>query len=301
MTIQLDPAARHDVVETDELFARVDGCDLLARVYRPERAARALPGLVDVHGGAWSRFDRRVGAPHARALAARGAVVASLDFRQAPDHAYPSACADVAAGVRWMRAHAERLGVEVRALGLIGASSGGQIALEVALQPGSAQHAGTPIQLPAGTLDATSGDDSVSFVLALFPVTDPWARYRYALSRRDDPPEPDVGFHPKLLLAAQRAYFGSEENMHRASIPRILRAGEAKSLPPLWIAQPEDDANVPAELTRDLVSAYRELGGAVECALFEGEPHGFVHREGAGAERCIEAMRAFIDTQLRLL
>ena len=301
MTIQLDSAVRHAVLETDEVFARVHGGELVARVYHPELAPRPLPGLIDVHGGAWSHFDRRAGAHHARALAERGAVVVSLDFRQAPDHTYPSACADVAAGVRWLRAHSERLGVDARAIGLIGASSGGQIALEVALQPSSAQHAGTAIRLPDGTFDVTPGDDSVAFVLALFPVTDPWARYRYALSRRHDPPEIEVGFHPQLLLAAQRAYFGTEENMQRASIPRILRAGEAKSLPPLWIAQPEHDANVPAPLTQDLVSAYREREGAVECVLFEGEPHGFVHRPGAGTESCIEAMRAFIDTQLRAL
>ena len=60
------------------------------------------PAVIDVHGGAWTRGDRATGAIHCRALAACGLVVASVDFRQGPDHQHPAASRDVAAGVRYV-------------------------------------------------------------------------------------------------------------------------------------------------------------------------------------------------------
>src|SRR5262245_32915443 len=103
--VQFDPAAPYEVEEADVAFARPEGTDLLARIYRPRgKAAGPLTALVDVHGGAWSRFDRTYGVIHGRALAASGLVVVSVDFRQGPDHRYPKARADVAAAVRYVRA-----------------------------------------------------------------------------------------------------------------------------------------------------------------------------------------------------
>src|SRR3954466_6076202 len=102
----------YEVEETDVVFAKVGGTELQARVYRPKRAPASLPGIVDVHGGAWSRGDRTGGAQVGRALASSGTLVASLDFRQGPDHKHPAIAQDAAAGVRWMRAHAARLGVD---------------------------------------------------------------------------------------------------------------------------------------------------------------------------------------------
>lgn len=173
-TVRFDSAGPYDVAEEDVVFAKPAGQPLLARIYRPEGTpAEPLAAVVDVHGGAWARLDRTVGAPHSRALAACGLVVASLDFRQGPTHQHPAASADVAAGVRYVRAHARRLGIDPRRIGLLGSSSGGQLALLVAVRPGVPEHAGTPIMGPDGSLSESPGDDSVAFVLALYPVAIP--------------------------------------------------------------------------------------------------------------------------------
>src|SRR5258705_12013013 len=112
MTVRLNPSGRYKVNETDPLFARPDGAELLAWIYRPGVAAdRPLGAVVYVHGGAWARLDRTADAIMCGALAGSGLVVIALDFRQAPDHRFPVASADIAAGVRYARAHAGRLGV----------------------------------------------------------------------------------------------------------------------------------------------------------------------------------------------
>src|SRR5258705_1116505 len=151
VSIRFDPSAPYEVDESDVPFARPGGVELLARVYRPRgEPAAPLAVLVDVHGGAWSRNDRTSGAVHGRALAASGLVVVSLDFRQGPEHKHPAASADVAAGVRYVRAHAQRLGVDPRRVGIVGSSSGGQLPLPQAVEPGPPPPARPPTLPPGG-------------------------------------------------------------------------------------------------------------------------------------------------------
>jgi len=298
VSTRFDPSAPYEVDVEDTPFAQPTGVQLLARVYRPRgEPAAPLAALVDVHGGAWSRGDHTTGALHGRALAASGLVVVSLGFRQGPDHKHPAASADVAAGVRWVRAHAARLGVDPRRVGLVGASSGGQLALLHAVKPDAPEHAGVPIVQPDGSLDASPGDASVAVVLALYPVADPLARYRYALSRVDEPPQPS-GFQAKRLVDAHHGYFADEAAMAAASVTRVLAAGEATALPPAWVAQPELDDNVPAAITDALVEAYRKAGGAIERTMFPGARHTFIQNPGPDTDRAIALMREVLVARL---
>jgi acetyl esterase/lipase len=298
LSVRFDSSAPYEVDEQDVPFARPGGVELGARVYRPRgEPAAPLAALVEVHGGAWSRGDRTTGALHCRALAASGLVVVSLDFRQGPAHKHPAASADVAAGVRFVRAHAGRLGVDPRRIGILGSSSGGQLALLQAVRPGVSEHAGTPIVLPDGSLGAGPADDAVAFVLALYPVADPLARYRYALSRKDEPPPPS-GFVAQRLIDAHHGYFADEAAMAEASVTRILSAGQARALPPAWVGQPELDDNVPAAITEALVAAYRQAGGVIERALFAGARHTFIQSASADTDKALTLMRDFIGAQL---
>ncbi len=295
MKICFDPAAPYEVEEVDVLFARPEGKELQARVYRPKGEPVApLAALVDVHGGAWSRGDRTTGAHHGRALAASGLLVVSLDFRQGSEHKHPAASADVAAGIRYVRAHARRLGVDPGRIGLVGSSSGGQLALLGAVKPGAPEHAGTPIVLHDGSLDAAAGDESVAFVLALYPVADPLARYRYVVGRQDD----GSGFDAKRLIAAHHGYFTNEAQMAEASVTRIVTARETRALPPAWVAQPELDDNVPSAITEALVRAYQQADGEIERVHFAGAKHGFIQQASADSDKAIAMMRDFIGRQL---
>jgi acetyl esterase/lipase len=295
MKIRFDQAAPYEVEETDVPFARAEGRELQARIYRPRGEADIpLAALVDVHGGAWSRGDRLTGAFHGRALAASGLLVVSLDFRQGSEAKHPAASADIAAGARYVRANAQRLGVDPRRIGIVGSSSGGQLALLAGVKPGAPEHAGTPIVRADGSLDAGPGDESVAFILALYPVADPHARFRYVVGRRDD----GSGFDAERLIAAHHGYFASEAQMAEASVTRIVAAREAQALPPVWVAQAELDDNVPAAITEAFVQAYQQAGGSVERVHFPGARHGFIGQPGADADKAIALMRDFIGRQL---
>ena len=81
---------------------------------------------------------------------------------------------------------------------------------------------GTPVLDTNGTqLDATRVSATVSYTLALWPVSDPLFRYHYA--KRVDRAD---------LIEGHDAYFASEDDMASASIQRVLDEGEASVMPP---------------------------------------------------------------------
>lgn len=297
MTVRFDPTGPYEVDETDTPFARPPGAELLARIYRPRVAAdRPLGAVVYVHGGAWARLDRTADAIMCGALAASGLVVVALDFRQASDHRFPVASADIAARVRYARTHAGRLGVDPARIGL-GSSSGGQLALLHAVRPDAPERAGPPIVRPDGSLDPAASDASVAFVVALYPVADPLARYHYALSREHEPPPPS-GFDAKRLIASHRAFFADEAAMEAASVTQIVSARRATALPPIWVAQPDRDDNVPAAITVAFVKAYQGAGGSVEHAHFPDARHSFAQQASPDTDKCVALVRDFIGRQL---
>ena len=290
-------AGPHEVEVADTPYARPGGVELLARVYRPIGAAAApRAAVVYVHGGAWARLDRTADAILCHALAASGRVVVGLDFRQAPEHRFPAASADVGAGVRYARAHAGRLGVDPTRIGLLGSSSGGHLALLHAVRPGAPEAVGTPIVTPDGAPDPGRGDAGVAFVVALYPVADPLARYRYALSREHEPPPPS-GFDAKRLIASHRAFFADEAAMAAASVTGVVAEGRATALPPVWVAQPDLDDNVPAAITLAFVDAYRGAGGSVEHVHFPESRHGFAQQESPATDKCVAHVLDFVGRQ----
>ncbi|MEZ5596791.1 MAG: alpha/beta hydrolase fold domain-containing protein [Pseudomonadales bacterium] len=158
-----------DIRETDEVWARPQGVDLLVRLYREEsRDGERLPVVISVHGGAWNHFDRTAGALYQRALAQAGNLVVAIDFRQGPAHQHPAASADIAAARRWVRCNA--CGAAERGChlhGLLGSSSGGHPGAvrgntaERGHAPGNAARDRRRIR-PADDVDA-----SVSYLVAL--------------------------------------------------------------------------------------------------------------------------------------
>ena len=225
-----------DAVQSQpQVYGRADAADLLAECYRHrDPAARNRRAVVMVHGGAWTSNDRHTPVVVCEDLARHGFTVFSLDFRDGRNGKHPCAVQDITAGIRHVRANAADLDVDPDAIGLIGSSSGGHLVLLAAIQPDIEAHRGTAVDL-GGTLgDASDVSAAVSCVVALWPVSDPLVRFRYAQ---------DVG--REELVAAHLRYYDDEEHMHAASVQRALCAGEAERTPPLLLVQPGEDANVP--------------------------------------------------------
>jgi acetyl esterase/lipase len=96
------------------------------------KAAGARPCVLVIHGGAWSAGNSRQLPELNGVLARKGYVVASMNYRLAPDHRYPAPVRDVAAALNFLRTHAARWHIDTTRFVLLGRSAGAEIALMAA-------------------------------------------------------------------------------------------------------------------------------------------------------------------------
>ena len=273
-----DPDAQRvvgSVTVTDEAWSESGRGALLARIYRAEGDG-PRPVILDIHGGAWNFGDRTRGELYATALAQAGFVVAAIDFHDGPDYQHPAASRDVVGAVRWLRLNAERLAIDTTSIGMVGSSSGGHLVMYAGVVPNASFHQGALVRLDGELVDPAGTDPTVSYIMALWPVSDPFFRYRYAKR---------VGM--ERLVDAHDAFYADEGEMREASVPRIVTAGEAERLPPLLVVQPGEDTNVPVDMTFDLLRSWQNRGGYVEYSYFPDEPHGFGHGPSEATDRMV--------------
>jgi acetyl esterase len=130
-TAGLGPFA--DVAAVTEHRAPVAGGEITVRMYSPGGAG-PHPALVFYHGGGWVIGDLDTHDGLCRSLTnAAGCIVASVDYRLAPESKYPVAAEDSYAALGWIAANAARLGVDPRRVAVGGDSAGGNLSAAVAL------------------------------------------------------------------------------------------------------------------------------------------------------------------------
>src|SRR3954467_10510127 len=142
-----DPKAKFELKVSEVPFRKnAKGRQLMARIYQPAGAG-PFPVVLDLHGGAWQRKDRKGEEPMDRAIASSGVLVVAIDMTISGEAPYPACIQDASYGVRWLKAHAREWKGDVSTLGLYGSSSGGHVAELLALRAEDAGHNDTP---PAG-------------------------------------------------------------------------------------------------------------------------------------------------------
>jgi acetyl esterase len=256
---------------------------LLARVYRPHGPG-PFPALIEIHGGAWNNADRTQNADLARALAANGLVVASVDFRLGGQAPYPANMADINYATRWLKSRATDFGATADGLGGLGLSSGGHMVMLSAMRPYDQRYAALPLD------SDPPADASLAYVMMGWPVLDPHARYLHARERgRQD------------LIESHHRYFGDEATMREANPQQILERGERVELPPALIFQGADDDVLSPRTAERFSEAYGQAGGIIELAKFPRAGHGYSRQGGPNAMRTIDVLNCFVERQLKAI
>lgn len=270
------PANIHQVDVEDIEFGRAGDAPLIARLYRP-RGISGFPGIVEVHGGAWTGGDRLNNVVIHNAVAAAGTAVLAIEFRLAPAAPYPAGIADVNLGIRWLKTNIARLGGDARKVGGLGTSSGGHQLLLNVLRPSDPRY--TALKLP----NADNVDARLAYVVVCWPISDPVARYRMAKQTGNE-----------RLVKNHNAFFGDEAVMAEANPQAILENGVTIKLPPALLLQGTADANVTPDMADRFAAAYAKAGGNITLRKFEGEPHTFVSQNPT-SPASIEALRLITD------
>ncbi|HEY3116978.1 MAG TPA: alpha/beta hydrolase [Chloroflexota bacterium] len=302
------PSASFAIKEWDEDYLRHGEAAYPARLYQPDGDG-PFPMILMVHGGAWNGGSRLGHELISRALASSGLVVASIDFRIAPEHPYPAQVQDVHYASRWLKHRAAELRGDPDTVGVWGGSSGGHTALLCALRPRDPRYSALPLSgvggaersversreaaLSGGLGDGrqSEGDGSFRFVISCWGVIDPWVRFLFAQTT----PEAGAGYGgAEAKIRQTMNYFENEAAIHEGNPQEILEREEAQALPPILIIQGTEDMNIPLTLPQRFAPAYRAAGGTVQVEWFPGQPHGFASNPSPDSTRAIEVMKAFI-------
>ena len=130
----MPPAPDGVTIEKDVAYlapGRAEKLDL----YLPAARATGVrsPAVVIIHGGGWTNGDKGASREFniGTTLAKAGYVAASVNYQIEGAERWPTNLLDCKNAVRFLRAGAERHGVDVDRIGVIGGSAGGHLALLV--------------------------------------------------------------------------------------------------------------------------------------------------------------------------
>ena len=117
------------VMESDVEYGKAGEVPLLLDVIKPKGVAEGKrPVIVWIHGGGWQNGNKNSGLGRLGAWVAQGDYVGiSVGYRLSGVATWPAQIHDCKAAIRWVRANAERLGIDPDKIGVWGSSAGGHL------------------------------------------------------------------------------------------------------------------------------------------------------------------------------
>lgn len=128
-------------------------------VHVPERANGTI--LAFVHGGGWTSGYKEHMAFMAPAMARAGIIFATIGYRLAPQHRFPTGLEDVGAGLAWLWRSAGQFGGDPQRLFIGGHSAGGHYTALLAVIDGWQAPLGLPEDVVRGCLPVSGVYDFV--------------------------------------------------------------------------------------------------------------------------------------------
>lgn len=141
-SIALELNAGEIVFEEGIEYTNPDEQHLKLNLARPKQLDSPAPAVLCIHGGGFRAGKRERWDKLCRELAERGYVAATVTYRLAPKYKFPAAVYDVKAGVRWLRANAEKYKIDPNRIGVVGDSAGGHLVQFLGVTGGVARFEG---------------------------------------------------------------------------------------------------------------------------------------------------------------
>ncbi len=224
--------------------------DVGVRVYAPQRRTGPVPGVLYIHGGGF--FSGSVDLEHGGATrTARdlGVVVASVEYRLAPENPFPAGLEDCYAALTWLHDHAGELGIDRGRIAVSGGSAGGGLAAGLTL------------------LARDRGGPPICFQSLMIPELD---------DRLDTPSMRQFTDTPMWYrAAAERSWRWYLGEVHRGDVSPYAapaRAEDLSGLPPAYVTTMEFDPLRDEGITYAL--RLLQAGVSVELHSFPGTFHG---------------------------
>ena len=251
--LALPPAPAGIRIEQDVAYLPSDRSEKLD-LYIPQSGTHR-PAIIIIHGGGWTGGDKAAAREFniGTTLAAAGYVCASVNYRLDAKDRWPTNLLDCKNAVRFLRANAEKYGIDPDRIGVIGGSAGGHLALMVAY---TADVESLEPQQPYPGVS-----DRVRCVVDMYGITN------LATRRKADAKGNPIG--PATRSSNLLPY--DEANWRLASPVSHVTS---KS-PPTLILQGTADTTVDRDQSADLAKKLKENGVEHELVTLDGIGHTF--------------------------
>lgn len=258
--LDIAPKPMFDVQDID--IPTRDGATIRTRLHFPFEPTwtQPAPALVFFHGGGFTVGGIDTHDALCRKFACdAGCVVASVDYRLAPEHKFPVAVNDAFDALRWLHAEAETLGIDPARLAVGGDSAGGTLATVCAVL---ARDAGIALRLQlliyAG-VSARQQTESHRRFAEGFMLSGETIQWFFEQYLNDDTDRDDWRFAPLDAARGQPNYEGVA--------PAWIGAADHDPLfdEDVAYAQKLADAGVPVTLKRyeGMIHEFFKMGGFV--------------------------------------
>jgi len=196
------------------VYKTVGDVQLRMHIFSPDQQADSpRPAIVFFFGGAWRKGSPKQFEQHCRYLASRGMVAATAEYRVSSRHnTQAKHCVqDGKSAVRWLRTHADELGVDPQRIAAGGGSAGGHVAACTATLNGFDE--------PGEATDVSARPDALvlynpAAALAPFDGREPLPNYDAEAMRKRvgaDPVELSPAHHVGPGVPPTIMFFGTED------------------------------------------------------------------------------------------
>ena len=124
---------QHSITLTENIAYRTDvGPNTMLDLAEPQFGPRKnRPAILIIHGGGWNAGSKNDIVYRALMVdyAMKGYVVANMNYRLTREAPFPACIEDVRCAIRWMKANADKLGIDPERIGTYGHSAGGHLSL----------------------------------------------------------------------------------------------------------------------------------------------------------------------------
>jgi acetyl esterase/lipase len=259
-------------------------------LYQTSEKSFPRPGLIFVHGGNWNSGDARHAGTFGdfpgllASLAARGYVVASINYRLSGEAHFPAALQDVKSAISWLRGHADQFNLDQTRIAIWGASAGGHLASLAGVSCGVT--ALEPSNDPAAKERPPS--NCVQAVIDWYGIID-FETMAADLGK----PVPDKSVEGDFL--------GCEASMCAAGVARNASplAYVGAMSPPFLIQQGATDTTVSPKQSQALYDALRAKGVPAEMVVYPGVAHSFARvpfaPDPATNKAAVGKLESFLD------
>jgi acetyl esterase/lipase len=258
------------IVQSDIVFAEVDGVKLLVDLHLP-KGAENPPLVMFIHGGGWSNGDRK--RCKLAWTAQSGYAIASVEYRLSHEALFPAQIHDCKGALRWLRAHQTDYGIDAERVVVAGTSAGGHLAALMGTSGGVIELEGTT----AGNADQSS---LVQGVIDYYGPTDFILRSKNQPSKTEDA----AGNVYKLLGGPVSK---KQDLAHLASPVYHVRVGD----PPLLIVHGENDKTVNLSQSNRLMTTYQDNKLDVQLHIELGKGHGWKSPSGIERELVLQFLK----------